>query len=258
MSRTDSKRLRRRSFGVMRSVLLAPGSILFVACSLILDDLPQPGAEVSASGDAGNGGNGGGALGRGGDSGNRGGKSSSDGGNGGAVGSGSGGDPSAGVASGGTPTPADAGEGGNNATPSGGTAPTGDSGSGGNGGTPGCTDPCDCDNDGSLNDDVGCHTGGGPADCDDSDADVKPGQTDFFDEKSEGGTFDYNCDGDIERRDPLLGTCPGLVLGQCPTAEGFQMLVGCGQEGPWAECVKAPSGLSCQQSFLYDKITSCR
>src|SRR5688572_13211020 len=171
MSWMDSKSLRQRTSGVMRFMLAAPGSFLFIACSRILNDLPEPGAEVSASGDGGNSGSS--AGGRGGENtGNGGGKS----GGGGSLGSGSGGESAGGVAAGGTPAPVgSAGEGGNNATPAGGTAPTMD---GGNGGTPTCADSCDCDGDGSLNDD--CHTGGGPADCDDGNDQVWPGQDDWF------------------------------------------------------------------------------
>ncbi len=44
------------------------------------------------------------------------------------------------------------------------------------------------------------------ADCDDTDSDAFPGQTDFFDTPRNGGGFDYDCDEDDEQEFPI-GSC---------------------------------------------------
>jgi hypothetical protein len=55
-------------------------------------------------------------------------------------------------------------------------------------------------------------------DCDDHDANVFPGQTGYFSTISKGvGTFDYNCDGTIEKGVPEY---PGAACTFCPSACG--------------------------------------
>jgi hypothetical protein len=80
------------------------------------------------------------------------------------------------------------------------------------------------------------------SDCDDKDGNAHPGQTGFFDHPSGGtGTYDYNCDGTIEKGLPELpnancGYCtlgpPGQLfncgfVSTCGTA-GAQSALGCG------------------------------
>ena len=46
-----------------------------------------------------------------------------------------------------------------------------------------------------------------PDDCDDDDVDVNPGQTDFFEQPSVNGDWDYNCDGSDEKAYPIDPVC---------------------------------------------------
>lgn len=217
------------------------------ACSLVIGDIPPAGKGNAGSG--GSGGDGGsGASGGGGDGG-----SSSSGGdaNGGsgtrsAGGFGSGGEAGAlletsssaggssganATATGGASSGGGIGTGGGTASGGGTQASGGSGGSGGSetssGGSSGCSDPCDCDDDGALS--KACDGD----DCDDTDDRVKPGQAEYFTEPVDSVGFDYNCSGKLETNGESL-SC-GLVcnedeqgyLGSAPS---------CGNPGSWGRC----------------------
>ncbi|HIB83573.1 MAG TPA: hypothetical protein EYO59_02930 [Chromatiaceae bacterium] len=78
-------------------------------------------------------------------------------------------------------------------------------------------------------------------DCDDSDPQVYPGQTNFFTVASAGGTFDYNCSGTIETGFPaVVATCT-YNGSSCDFGSGFLApLPGCGEGSLF--------GLGCSQS----------
>lgn len=137
---------------------------------------------------------------------------------------------------------------------SGGSPPTG--GDPSTGGTSGeCEEPCDCDGDGALRDDVEC----GGDDCDDDDNRVFPDQTMFFSTPAnEVIGFDYNCDGDIQRppgQDQTLN-CAAISLGSCSTTQGFEELPVCGGRADWGTCVSGT--LKCVFSSVEDnRIMRC-
>lgn len=54
----------------------------------------------------------------------------------------------------------------------------------------------------------------GSGDCDDTDSNVHPGQTAYFTTTSNGGTWDYNCDGTVTEEYPSLGSTGGCSNGQ--------------------------------------------
>ena len=103
--------------------------------------------------------------------------------------------------------------------------------------------------------------GGDAADCDDAEADVHPGQTEWF---TTGycttsfcpfGNFDYNCDDQEEQRYRNVSAfCGGG--GNCAGYSGWKTSVpGCGEEGVFIDC--RPSGPLCSS----DEITmtqACR
>ena len=108
---------------------------------------------------------------------------------------------------------------------------------------------CDCDNDGFLssNCDAGADakamTGKPGGDCDDLDPFRKPSQT-FTDQvPAEGGTYDWNCSGAVDKAYPENPACTGL-LGVIPCAgEGFQKAVGCGATADYYKCQS--NGVGC-------------
>jgi hypothetical protein len=86
-----------------------------------------------------------------------------------------------------------------------------------------------------------------PADCDDSDPDAYPGQTESFSEPRTSGGFDYDCDG-VDS--PALDTTQG---GDCYwdwfSCEGtgwYGPVPACGQQGIWHTC--APDDYRCVES----------
>jgi hypothetical protein len=109
---------------------------------------------------------------------------------------------------------------GNGAAP-----PEGGNGVGGsNGGSPpiGGAPACDTDMDGALVQATGCCTVPVDCDCDDTNPDVFPGQTDFFEvmrpefsNPRAVGAFDYDCDG-VDEEEFLEGNC--IDLEACATA----------------------------------------
>lgn len=237
MRRSESKRNQRHS-GLRAVVVICP--LLFVECSLVLNDLPEPrgdaagnggqiatGARGGVSNQAGHAQNGGQAGA---------GTSATDGGSAHSTG---------GVGAGGSPALI-GGEGG--APPNGGGAANGGNGAGG-------CDPCDCDGDGALND--GCHSGGGPADCDDTDPDAKPGQTKYFTEANPVVGFDYNCANGIEREydDPL--SCPALLADCMEDVQGYiDTVPECGEPGTWGHCDN--NGIGCVKEAITSVPLGCR
>ncbi|MCK6525536.1 putative metal-binding motif-containing protein [Myxococcota bacterium] len=93
-------------------------------------------------------------------------------------------------------------------------------------------------------------------DCDDTDALVSPGQEEFFEEMSDAGSWDYNCDGRNEKKyGTQSGSCAlDETSGDCD-GEGFVGLVPpCGAEGRVIVCINectSPVGKS-------DFIQPCR
>jgi hypothetical protein len=81
-----------------------------------------------------------------------------------------------------------------------------------------------------------------PGDCDDADNRVFPGQTRFFDRARSDGTWDFNCDDDLELRDTAWGRCNANDLATCSIrfpiggfSEGWNSPVppACGRLLPW-------------------------
>jgi hypothetical protein len=96
------------------------------------------------------------------------------------------------------------------------------------------------------------------SDCDDSDADVYPGQTGYFTSQSNGGLWDYNCDGSAEERwdDVWTGICVSSTTSP-PTCSspppGWKNSVpSCGQTGQYilhatcrCQCIGGSAGSLC-------------
>lgn len=79
-------------------------------------------------------------------------------------------------------------------------------------------------------------------DCNDGDPKVFPGQIEFQTEPS-AGSFDYNCDGQVEQENEALATECVFSNGTC-TGSGWEEAVpDCGNEGSFKEC--NPRGGSC-------------
>jgi len=109
-------------------------------------------------------------------------------------------------------------------------------------GTGGC---CDCDGDGYMS--AAC----GGTDCDDTSADVHPGQMMFFGVgRPSDGQFDYDCDGKIEWKDPAVVNCsPPLGLMCDTTTHGFLGAEhpACGTKSKSGSCVKDATTLACME-----------
>ena len=80
-------------------------------------------------------------------------------------------------------------------------------------------------------------TGG---DCNDESSSAKPYQTSFFPRPHCGGSvqdcFDYNCNGDVERRFTAIGVCerPDLLARYCVSSAGWQASApNCGASATW-------------------------
>jgi len=100
-----------------------------------------------------------------------------------------------------------------------------------------CVD-LDVDGYGALGSNLGqCTASTSEADCNDSQLQVNPGQTQFFTTPIPGtaSDFDYNCDGTQEREASGLANC---AASQTCDAHGWQSTVpDCGQAGTWIQCV---------------------
>ena len=94
-------------------------------------------------------------------------------------------------------------------------------------GGPDCIGSCTVDDDGDLFSEVA-------GDCDDSDPLAKPGQDVFQTEPSVGGTYDFNCDGVVERMYGLVA-CEAATVETCDEASGLS----------------APSPVACGDSAIY-------
>lgn len=103
-------------------------------------------------------------------------------------------------------------------------------------------------------------------DCDDRDANVKPTQTSFFRDRSNGGTFDYNCDGNIEflrteRSSCSTSTCGGpFNTHTCHriSASGWESVPGCGSFGTWQSESQLFTRGSCSSAGGSSQVQSCR
>ena len=95
---------------------------------------------------------------------------------------------------------------------------------------------CDADGDRAMAEDA-C----GGDDCDDADADVHPGQTAYFTQPREGGSFDYDCNWTIDKEHPLVA-CSGAVCGANQGKVGFESDVVCGVEAQLGACDGIPCG----------------
>lgn len=130
---------------------------------------------------------------------------------------------------------ADAGAGGTDAGGAGASAGTGAvGGTGGAGmtaGAGGSAPACDADMDGHIADSCGGD------DCDDTDADVHPGQTAWFTVKSKSGSFDYDCSTAVEH-EYLPLKCPSLLGIGCDnfTPGYLDATVSCGKSCLVAHC----------------------
>lgn len=260
------------------SVILASALPLYAlsACELFLGDVTDPGGDAGkVTGPIGAAGHGGVTSSMGGEA-ATGADSSAPGG--GTAGTGSGGRGTAGagglgaggVRAGGAPGTGGAGAGGvvtsggapgtggvtaGGAPGTGGAATGGVAGTGGAPGSGGAGGCCDCDGD-----KVKAIGPCGGTDCDDTDANVFPGQTLYFDTPSKNRGFDYNCDNSLER-DPgftAFVNC-NVILGLCDaTKEGFFGTAppACGVPGSWGMCVKGT--LSCSNGPTGSRTPPCR
>jgi hypothetical protein len=131
------------------------------------------------------------------------------------------------------------------ALPDGQKAPPVPSGSGGDDGAPGedssqdapltqttpeaGASPCDLDGDG--------HLALGPAcngdDCCDIDANAHPGQTTFFTQLDQCGSYDYDCDGKVT---PQYGAVSCQWQGFTCSGSGFDQVPACGASGQYETC----------------------
>lgn len=113
-----------------------------------------------------------------------------------------------------------------------------------------CSRPgCDLDDDEQLGRDAAC----GGLDCDDNDARVLDGQTEYFDTPRVSGSYDFDCDGTSEPALPTSCSCPGQVLMVPAGAEG------CGMSGPLMECNWTWFIFCMPTRLLDDSVTqSCR
>lgn len=104
--------------------------------------------------------------------------------------------------------------------------------------------PCDCDLDGYLADDcdAGPDATGPFGDCDDLDAFRHPGQIFTTERPKDGGSWDWNCDGVVEKAYDENPTCQGIAT-LC-SGQGFKQEIPCGEVGEFYTC----DGLICSLS----------
>jgi len=97
----------------------------------------------------------------------------------------------------------------------------------------------------------------GPADCDDGNELVFPGQTAAFTSPKSTGDFDYNCDG-VEQplADTTLGgNCYASLFTPCSGTGWLGSVPGCGELGEWHRC--EAGFLSCDESDLVEAVMPC-
>jgi hypothetical protein len=76
-------------------------------------------------------------------------------------------------------------------------------------------------------------------DCDDTNPDVWPGQSAFFEVTTPGWGFDYNCDGVAQKEYPSLVSCisEGMI---CEGHGWAETIPDCGEPGDFVGCTKPP------------------
>jgi hypothetical protein len=139
--------------------------------------------------------------------------------------------------------------GGHGGSTAGGTSSGGTTAGSGGDGSGDCAAPCDCDGDGQEA--IAC----GGHDCDDDDANVFKGQTEYFAVPAKNGGFDYDCSGGPDREHTTTVACSGLLGVDCDNKlPGFLFsLPLCGETGQWGGCqvVAGPPPLSLAQCDPY-------
>lgn len=76
-------------------------------------------------------------------------------------------------------------------------------------------------------------------DCNDSDANVNPDQTGFFEQPAIGTqTFDFNCDGNEEKEQEAVVNCVWAPPDKVCDSGWEGGVPACGQQGTWVECDK--------------------
>jgi hypothetical protein len=93
----------------------------------------------------------------------------------------------------------------------------------------------------------------GGDDCDDGDARVWPGQTEYFADRQTRVDYDYDCNGSPEQEQLEPIVCPGVAVGVCPTETGFlKTLPSCGEVGAWGTCKVTTPLNTCDQMVVDD------
>lgn len=89
-----------------------------------------------------------------------------------------------------------------------------------------------------------------PGDCDDTDKNVNPGQTQYFSSARSNKSFDYNCNGKEDKEFPTRGDCNDKCQGAKP---GFVVYMpDCGWDGPYlTNC--SPGILGCRNTVEWRK-----
>lgn len=130
---------------------------------------------------------------------------------------------------------------------------TGGSGAAGSGAA-GSATSCDADHDEHL-----AQGKCGGDDCDDSDANVSPDQSDYFDESQPRVDYDYDCSGAPEREQTEPIVCTGLTVIECPTDQsGFLgTLPACGEVGKWGKCAKGSALEPCVEDVVTTQTMRC-
>lgn len=96
-----------------------------------------------------------------------------------------------------------------------------------------------------------------PADCDDSDENVHPGQSGAFTTPKSSGDFDYNCDGVDEKLSDTRrgGGCRQDIFGPCEGTGWIDVVPECGQMGTWHRCEDTLFG--CDEAEVVDAVMPC-
>lgn len=112
-------------------------------------------------------------------------------------------------------------------------------------------DPCDEDCDGVL------ATSCGGDDCCDTDPDVFPGQTAFFETANACGDFDYDCNGSEDKRSGAGSACERKAF-SCEEKQGFVAFIpDCGDRGAWVSCTGWTALGGCDSVFS-ERLQTCR
>lgn len=119
-------------------------------------------------------------------------------------------------------------------------------------------DPCDCDGDGFvLNNVAKCPDAGGKrADCDDGDPRAFPDAGFRTDQPTTDTQGDWNCDGTIRRQYPVLIDCASISYFNCNGAQGFAVDPACGSAASYVFCKR--SGVACTTGSSEIRIQGCK